>query len=136
MGVTQEQLDKWRVCCAAATPGPWRASETSIEGPPGYGHVLTAWWDTRNPMRDRGGLDCEPFDAHFIVMARDALPALLEEVARLRAEVNEADMRQMPEQHATERELREFLVELANHEYGRWTDSMRRRCAELLGGAR
>jgi hypothetical protein len=80
--ITDEQLAQWRALVDAATPGPWSEREDS-EAP--------AWrviWSD-----DYSGLDVArvvpwmthvEFNAAFIAAAREAVPALLDEVERLR----------------------------------------------------
>lgn len=75
----REELKRLRALADAATPGPWvfKASGDSLRfsmrRPPG-GTIAVA-------------LTAEPEDVDFIAAARTALPALLDEVERLRAEV-------------------------------------------------
>jgi hypothetical protein len=72
--ITNEQLREWRAVCDKATPGPWRCECADI-------------------CADNGRLvaDFVPHgeDSDFIVIARDALPALLDENQRLRALLRE-----------------------------------------------
>jgi hypothetical protein len=100
-GLTREQLAEIRARCEAATPGPWSwLCEDFVEYPvedsslsaclygdgervnPATGRlavILVADLDTDTPsLADRG----------FIALARQDVPALLEEVARLQAIVS------------------------------------------------
>jgi hypothetical protein len=71
--VTDKQIAQWRAACDKATPGPWRCECADI-------------------CADNGRLvaDFVPHgeDSDFIVIARDALPALLDEVERLCARLS------------------------------------------------
>lgn len=65
----------------AATPGPWAVEDER-------GEVVTRHWQGETPVvcgppRARGW-DLDPEDAAFIAAARTAVPALLDEVERLR----------------------------------------------------
>lgn len=74
--ITAEQLAQWRAACEKATPGPW-------------------WCECADICADKGRLvaDFVPRgeDSDFIVVSRDALPALLDEVERLRAILRDWD---------------------------------------------
>ena len=76
--ITQEQLARWRALADAATPGPWEQvtefGEWWISGPDIERHFVI---DTTN------GVNAQ--NADFIAAAREAVPALLAEVERLRA---------------------------------------------------
>jgi hypothetical protein len=73
MEVTQEQIDELRRIADAATPGPWSTTWA--------GDTLSGPADARNLPHGY------PEDAAFIAAARTALPESLEEIERLRAEV-------------------------------------------------
>lgn len=81
--ITPEQLAQWRAVCEAATPGPW---------------VVGITWDYvyRWPvlrLKEMAGYSENALseeaahDAEFVMAARTALPALLDEVERLTVEV-------------------------------------------------
>lgn len=76
MTITDEQLKRWRALADAATPGPgYRSEDESVcAGPDG-----NAVWV--------GELDMDKVNEPFVLEARTAVPALLDEVARLRAEL-------------------------------------------------
>lgn len=78
--ITAEQLAEWRAACEKATPGPWLDSET--------GDVYA-----RTPKGGRLIADFVPYEENrqFIVAASVAMPALLDEVKRLRALLREWD---------------------------------------------
>jgi hypothetical protein len=91
-------LSALRALCEQATPGPWRtyrcssvdydnetASACGIDGPPNkHGHdariCYDASYDECHHVMSRA-------DADLIAAARTALPALIDEVSRLRGEV-------------------------------------------------
>lgn len=70
--ITDEQLDFLQRIADGATPGPWKRKDL---------YYVVAW--------ERGGREvCEAnaaCDAHLIAAARDAVPALVAEVRRLRS---------------------------------------------------
>ncbi len=92
--MTPIDLDELDRLCAAATPGEWcfrrqnyRNGQTGRSG--------THFWITQSdgettlPMDSAGDPRAE-HNAEFIARARTALPALLAEIKRLRAELDEA----------------------------------------------
>lgn len=89
MSLTPERITELRALITAATPGPWMHD---TEGNTGCGTVYTAHedlygGDIAEPAGDlypRGGYDPKA-DMAFIVAARTALPAALDEVERLHA---------------------------------------------------
>jgi hypothetical protein len=66
--VTQDELDAIRKRADAATPGPWTTPE-------------------KNPT-DEYYASCFPADEDFIGHAREDIPALLDEIERLRVEID------------------------------------------------
>ena len=106
--MTDERLAELERLCAAATPGPWAwgPHNSDEEYPPNL-----QGYPTEPDIRDGGGKDVPVFawpevmyageyegeyfidvelpDAAFIAAARAALPELLAEVRRLRAEQSE-----------------------------------------------
>jgi len=76
--VTEEQLAKWEQLAEAATRGPWH-----VEPLTGRDSHLS------NVLTKPGGAElleyCPPPDAEFCAAAREAVPALIEEVKRQRA---------------------------------------------------
>jgi hypothetical protein len=78
-------LDEWERLAAAATPGPWRHRTTSDPTGEQYSCVTAS---ERAPGRSPRTIivgDTDYTDAAFIAAARDAVPALVAEVRRLRA---------------------------------------------------
>jgi len=78
--MTEEDLDKLEQLSTVATPGPWVADMAGIRAP-NHDSVADAWSDN-------------PHDAAFIAASREAIPALIAEVRRLRAEIEERDRRE------------------------------------------
>ena len=76
-------IAKLRELEAKATRGEWLADEYYVHGP-GRSTIAMAFDD------DTAGFDCD--DAAFIAAARNALPALLDEIERLRARVVELEV--------------------------------------------
>lgn len=85
--MTDEQLAAIRARCEAATPGPWDAHANI-----GYCGIM-ADGDKRPLLRAD---TCTFADGAFIAHAREDVPALLDEVARLRAKARELDDRLHP----------------------------------------
>ena len=79
-------LDAWQELCDAATEGPWILT---AEEPHGIACLMAP--NDSLLMLDRDGMACvdKPEDARFIAAARTAMPVLLDEVRRLRAELDD-----------------------------------------------
>lgn len=81
--ITKEKLVEWQRLATAATTGPWH-----VEPLTGRDSHLA------NVLTKPGGAElleyCPPADAEFCVAARDAVPALIEEVRLLAAAVTKA----------------------------------------------
>lgn len=74
--VTDDDLEKIRAITSGATPGPWRASPSRT----GVVSAADDWWVcTVNRVTP-------VLDVEFIAASRTAVPALLDEVNRLREE--------------------------------------------------
>ena len=84
--ISNENLQQWRALADAATPGPWSAETGHGETGPNYidspSGVVAYVYDSY-----RGTLPNAEADAAFIAAAREAVPALLAEVDRLRREL-------------------------------------------------
>lgn len=83
--MTPEQLAALKALADAATPGPWEEVAESGE-----------WWITgpdiyNDAVMTTNASEISQADADFICAAREAVPALLAEVERLRAD--NADLR-------------------------------------------
>jgi hypothetical protein len=74
--IAQQQLQKWRRLADAATPGEWWTELRFVFAQDG--EMVAA---------GEGLSDDKIANAAFIAAAREAVPALLDEVARLRAEL-------------------------------------------------
>ena len=88
MTVTQEHLEQWRALADAATPGPWRGDTDRGElkyAVLGGDRELVIKVDHKNAESGFVGDNGEN-DGAFVLAARTAVPALLAEVERLRAE--------------------------------------------------
>jgi hypothetical protein len=90
---TDDELARWRALTDAATPGPWvcddrQPDDVVIWGPDSVqhpdGHFL-ANVGTATPA-----FDCDAANGAFIATAREAMPRLLAELARLRRIAAEA----------------------------------------------
>lgn len=79
--MTDDELARLQALADAATAGPWTAATTVDE----YGQRLHTM-DVL-PLTSFG--EIEPHDAAFIAASRDAIPALIAEVRRLRSAMRE-----------------------------------------------
>ncbi len=79
--ITEAQLYEWQQLADAATPGPWEAR------PYPYGEGV-AWYTATGASDDLDPRERET--VLFIASARDAVPALISEIRRLRAELARA----------------------------------------------
>lgn len=86
--MTKDELQKARLLCEQATPGPWGVYQDTPFEPV----------EVNSPSRDIASLDTwehrpdgRESDAHFIAASRTLVPALLDEVERLRVLLREAD---------------------------------------------
>lgn len=84
---TNERHEAARARCEAATDGPWESCGGTIEGGPTSGRdVVTTEVDCMSYCYGGTGRGVEhPEDREFIAHARIDLPALLDEIERLRA---------------------------------------------------
>lgn len=86
--MTDDDIKRLRGLCAAATAGPWRWELT-------YNNAGLPLADFAIPGHNGGGVvEMLAVDAALIAAARTALPAALDEIERLRGELDEreADM--------------------------------------------
>jgi hypothetical protein len=84
--LTEQQLSEIKARADAATPGPWKAFVINDDD---LGEPMSSGIESIDGSLNHGE-ECEhfhPYDREFIAHARADVPALLEEVARLRAEV-------------------------------------------------
>lgn len=90
--IPEDKLNAWEAAARAATEGPWSfdgyqmiSQDSSLN----YGTriVLDVEQGTvySEYSSDSASLDIKPEDATFIALSREAVPALIEEVRRLRA---------------------------------------------------
>lgn len=103
--ITQRKLDEWRELADAATPGKWgaRLDVFAVMHPVFAGHRIA----TRGAFDDAQA----QVDAAFIASAREAVPALLDEVARLAGRVEHLT-RQREIDAALSRQQAEYAAEL------------------------
>lgn len=90
--MTDEELNRLEALAAAATPGPWRLPGGKSYVMPSHGEPYKV--AQLGGTRDSPGLiaredDRLHHDAEFIAAARGAVPALVAEVRRLRAELGQ-----------------------------------------------
>lgn len=87
---TDEQLAAWQALCDVATPGPWECYLLREHTPIEEGTTPDVFVDPENPEQVCAVTNYRDDDAAFIAAARMALPVLLAEVRRLRANEREA----------------------------------------------
>jgi hypothetical protein len=91
--LTPEQIQEWKRLADAATPGPWRhrhveplakwgVSVNEVEAPESDACWIAKVLNHEHCIRTKPGDQ----NAHFIAASRSAVPALCDEVERLRAE--------------------------------------------------
>ena len=93
--LTDSQLAAWRELCDRATPAPWKVDRIGCGEYPDYdieidwpGGLLASINPCPGGYQGLPGCGGNPeVNAAFIAAARSALPALLDEVERLRGEV-------------------------------------------------
>jgi hypothetical protein len=82
---SDDDLKRWRDLAAKASPGPWRYDEredaiVQVNGGL-WGNVLTG----EPTYEGNHGLSGAPEDIEFVAAAREAVPALLDEIERMRS---------------------------------------------------
>lgn len=121
--MTDTDLDRLDALAAAATPGPWHPTWLAL----GIRHLDRNWEPYHENLPDEFELPCRHHDdsgmtdAAFICEARTALPALIAEVRRLRAEKRVAE---------------EFIRDVAWHFWGgvSWSpQDVLAHCADYFG---
>lgn len=92
--IHKSQLASWRAVCEAATPGPWRNGIGGVVqlSDAGKGYPLDYYPGCADVVTTDGAdsVVATENDLEFIAAARTAMPALLDEVERLRKLVGEA----------------------------------------------
>lgn len=83
--IPRETLERWRALADAATPGPWYAPDDGDHVVDGNGDYL---------MTDNNVLCPERADFKFTAAAREAVPALISEIERLRTALTSASTEQ------------------------------------------
>lgn len=77
MPIKKERLEHWKELVRAATAGPWLSRDLDAS-------AATLSTASRSPLVLQDGI-LEAQNAHFIAAAREAVPALIAELERLRA---------------------------------------------------
>lgn len=92
--MSEAELEEMHKRCDAATPGPWIAYIEGRDHTSGSSFVMRGQGAQRSDDLELSGATLADFE--FIAHARQDMPALIEEVARLRALVSgfQADRRQ------------------------------------------
>ncbi len=80
--MTIQELDEIRCRCGAATPGPWKAFVEGRDHESGSSFIMTGEGANRGEDIELSG--ARPADYDFIAHARQDVPRLLAEIARLR----------------------------------------------------
>ncbi|MBN1207447.1 MAG: hypothetical protein JXB05_21395 [Myxococcaceae bacterium] len=80
--MTDSELDEIRARCQAATPGPWKAFIEGRDHESGSSFIMTGEGVGRRQDIEMSGATTADYD--FIAHARQDVPRLLEEIARLR----------------------------------------------------
>lgn len=117
--VTDEELSELEALAAAATPGPWRIADgglTAVRGPDDE-RVCSAYdSDARHsePLPFAATPE-EAANAALIARAVNALPALIAEVRRLRAELSDRDTPMEPDDPYPLRERYKLLADRFGH---------------------
>lgn len=87
--MTNEELLKLKALAEQATPGPWKISEwCAMDGPITFGRFGIETDDGSDIAICYAKGMMNKWDADFVASARQAMPELVEEVLRLRAEVS------------------------------------------------
>ena len=84
--LSQPELQEIRRRCEAATPGPWRSFVEGRDHTSGSSFIMTGIGRTRGDDIELHG--ATPADQDFIAHARQDIPRLLDEIARLRSLVS------------------------------------------------
>jgi hypothetical protein len=82
VGMTDEELGEITARCEAATPGPWRSYLEGRDHASGSDFIMTGEGTSRGEDIELSG--ATRADQEFVAHARQDIPRLLAEVARLR----------------------------------------------------
>ena len=88
--LSDSELDEVRDRCAAASPGPWRSFIEGRDHVSGSSFIMTGSGRTRG--NDIELLGATPADQDFIAHARQDIPRLLDEIARLKRLISSAEV--------------------------------------------
>lgn len=83
MSMTDGELEEIRLRCEAATPGPWKSFAEGRDHTSGSNFIMVG--EGRNRGDDIELTGATTADQDFIAHARQDIPRLLDEVARLKA---------------------------------------------------
>jgi len=81
--MTDEEIEEIQIRCAAATPGPWKSFVEGRDHTSGSNFIMVGEGSNRGDDIELVGATIA--DQDFIANARQDVPRLLEEIARLRA---------------------------------------------------
>ena len=90
--LTKERLAEIEARCEAATPGPWEWDDEAECMRHGSKPVMMAMWYYDKCGEVVVSLDVYDADAEFTAHARQDIPALLDEVKRLREQLKNLDL--------------------------------------------
>lgn len=82
MAITNEDIEKIKLRCDAATPGPWRSFVEGRDHTSGSDFIMTGEGENRGEDIELTGATIA--DQDFIAHARQDIPLLLQEIERLR----------------------------------------------------
>ena len=86
MGMTDKELEQIELRCKAATPGPWVSFVEGRDHTSGSNFIMTGERENRGEDIELSG--ATDADQDFIAHARQDIPMLLDEIARLKALLN------------------------------------------------
>lgn len=82
MSMTDEELEEIRLRCEAATPGPWKSFVEGRDHTSGSNFIMVGERGNRGDDIELAGATIA--DQDFIAHARQDIPRLLDEIARLK----------------------------------------------------
>ena len=83
MSMTDEELEEIRLRCETATPGPWKSFVEGRDHTSGSNFIMVGEGGSRGDDIELAGATIA--DQDFIAHARQDIPRLLDEIARLKA---------------------------------------------------
>lgn len=85
--IKDEELENIRMRCESATPGPWKSYIEGRDHTSGSSFIMTGSGNNRRNDIELSGVTAA--DQDFIAHARQDIPLLLAEIARLKATKDE-----------------------------------------------